>query len=208
MTGRFANVIVDISHEKVDRPFQYRIPEALRGELAVGMAVMIPFGAGNKRIKGYVMEITDRNDYDEQKLKEVDSIVEDGICAQADSIRLAWWIRENYGSTMIAALKTVLPVKRKVKQIVKKTIDCKVDAAVAVRKAEEYEAKHQRAKARLMRGLAAQPVLPQPLVTGKLNVTVQTIQALEKAGLLEVQAQDTYRSALPENLSVSAQGAW
>lgn len=208
MTGRFANVIVDISHEKVDRPFQYRIPEALRGELAVGMAVMIPFGAGNKRIKGYVMEITDRNDYDEQKLKEVDSIVEDGICAQADSIRLAWWIRENYGSTMIAALKTVLPVKRKVKQIVKKTIVCKVDAAVAVRKAEEYEAKHQRAKARLMRGLAAQPVLPQPLVTGKLNVTVQTIQALEKAGLLEVQAQDTYRSALPENLSVSAQGAW
>lgn len=51
MTGRFANVIVDISHEKVDRPFQYRIPEALRGELAVGMAVMIPFGAGNKRIR-------------------------------------------------------------------------------------------------------------------------------------------------------------
>ena len=72
---------------------------------------------------------------------------------------------------MIAALKTVLPVKRKVKQIVKKTIVCKVDAAAAVRKAEEYEAKHQRAKARLMRGLAAQPVLPQSLVTGKLNVT-------------------------------------
>ncbi len=208
MTGRFANVIVDISHEKVDRPFQYRIPDALRGELAVGMAVMIPFGAGNKRIKGYVMEITDRNDYDEQKLKAVDAIVEDGICAQADSIRLAWWIRENYGSTMIAALKTVLPVKRKVKQIVKKTIVCKVDAAAAVRKAEEYEAKHQRAKARLMRGLAAQPVLPQSLVTGKLNVTAQTIQALEKAGLLEVQAQDTYRSALPENLSASVQGAW
>lgn len=208
MTGRFANVIVDISHEKVDRPFQYRIPDALRGELAVGMAVMIPFGAGNKRIKGYVMEITDRNDYDEQKLKAVDAIVEDGICAQADSIRLAWWIRENYGSTMIAALKTVLPVKRKVKQIVKKTIVCKVDAAAAVLKAEEYEAKHQRAKARLMRGLAAQPVLPQSLVTGKLNVTAQTIQALEKAGLLEVQAQDTYRSALPENLSASAQGAW
>ena len=208
MTGRFANVIVDISHDKVDRPFQYRIPDALRGELAVGMAVMIPFGAGNKRIKGYVMEITDRNDYDEQKLKAVDAIVEDGICAQADSIRLAWWIRENYGSTMIAALKTVLPVKRKVKQIVKKTIVCKVDAAAAVRKAEEYEAKHQRAKARLMRGLAAQPVLPQSLVTGKLKVTAQTIQALEKAGLLEVQAQDTYRSALPENLSASVQGAW
>ncbi len=48
MTGRFANIIVDISHEKVDRPFQYRIPQALCGQLAVGMAVMIPFGRGNK----------------------------------------------------------------------------------------------------------------------------------------------------------------
>ena len=52
MTGRFANIIVDISHEKVDRPFQYRIPQALCGQLAVGMAVMIPFGRGNKLIGG------------------------------------------------------------------------------------------------------------------------------------------------------------
>ena len=59
MTGRFANIIVDISHEKVDRPFQYRIPEALKGQLEVGMAVMIPFGLGNQRMKGNDMEITD-----------------------------------------------------------------------------------------------------------------------------------------------------
>lgn len=204
MTGRFANIIVDISHENVDRPFQYRIPNALMGELEVGMAVMIPFGRANKRIKGYVMEITNRVDYDEMKLKEVDSIVKDGISAQADSIKLAWWIKENYGSTMIAALKTVLPVKKKIRQIVKKTIICKVDAVVAAQKAEEFEAKHQKAKARLMRELAAQPVLPQSLVTGKLNVTAQTIQALEKAGLLAVHVEDLYRSALPQNLSLSS----
>lgn len=212
MTGRFANIIVDISHEKVDRPFQYRIPDALMGELAVGMAVMIPFGLGNKRIRGYVMEITDRVDYDESKLKSVDSIVKDGISAQGDSIRLAWWIRENYGSTMIAALKTVLPVKKKIRQVVRKTIVCKVDADAASQKAEEFAAKHQRAKARLMRELAAQPALPQSLITGKLNVTSQTIQALEKAGLIEVQTEDVYRniykSALPEKLFSPSKGGW
>ena len=150
MTGRFANIIVDISHEKVDRPFQYRIPDALVGKLEVGMAVMIPFGLGNKRIRGYVMEITDRNDYDEDKLKMVDSIVEGGVSAQGDSLRLAWWIRENYGSTMIAALKTVLPVKKKVKPVVRKTIVRKTDSATAKMKAQEFESKHQVAKARLM----------------------------------------------------------
>ncbi len=201
MTGRFANIIVDISHEKVDRPFQYRIPEALKGQLEVGMAVMIPFGMGNKRIKGYVMEITDRAEYDEHKLKAVDSIVKDGVSAQSDSMKLAGWIRENYGSTMIAALKTVLPVKRKLKQVVRKTIVCKVDTDTAAASAEEFAKKHQNAKARLMHELARQPALPHTLVTGKLNVTAQTIQALEKAGFIEVQAEGTYRKVLPENIA-------
>ena len=201
MTGRFANIIVDISHEKVDRPFQYRIPEALKGQLEVGMAVMIPFGLGNKRIKGYVMEITDRAEYDEHKLKAVDSIVKDGVSAQSDSMKLAGWIRENYGSTMIAALKTVLPVKRKLKQVVRKTIVCKVDTDTAAASAEEFAQKHQNAKARLMHELARQPALPHTLVTGKLNVTAQTIQALEKAGFIEVQAEGTYRKVLPENIA-------
>ena len=201
MTGRFANIIVDISHEKVDRPFQYRIPEALKGQLEVGMAVMIPFGLGNKLIKGYVMEITDRAEYDEHKLKAVDSIVKDGVSAQSDSMKLAGWIRENYGSTMIAALKTVLPVKRKLKQVVRKTIVCKVDTDTAAASAEEFAQKHQNAKARLMHELARQPALPHTLVTGKLNVTAQTIQALEKAGFIEVQAEGTYRKVLPENIA-------
>lgn len=201
MTGRFANIIVDISHEKVDRFFQYRIPEALMGHLDVGMAVMIPFGMGNKQIKGYVMEITDRAEYDEHKLKAVDSIVKDGITAQSDSMKLAWWIRENYGSTMIAALKTVLPVKKKLKQVVRRTIVCKVDAKTAAAKADEFAKKHQSAKARLMQELASQSVLPHTLVTGKCNVTNKTIQALEKAGLIEVQAEDTYRKVLPENIA-------
>ena len=45
---KYANVIVDISHEKVDRIFQYRVPEALEERLEVGMQAEVPFGAGNR----------------------------------------------------------------------------------------------------------------------------------------------------------------
>ena len=197
MKGIFANIIVDISHEKVDRPFQYRVPDELTGKLAVGMSVMIPFGKGNKLIKGYIMEFTDIPEYEVSKLKYVDSMVEGGVSAQADSIRLAWWIKEHYGSTMIAALKTVLPVKQKMKQVVKKTICCLVDSDTAFAKSEEFEKKHQTAKARLMRELAEQPLLPQLLVTGKLNVTTQTIRSLEQAGLIKITEENVYRNALP-----------
>ena len=34
----YASIIVDISHEKVDRPFQYRIPSQLEGQIEVGNA--------------------------------------------------------------------------------------------------------------------------------------------------------------------------
>ena len=33
----FADVIVDIQHEKLDKIFQYRIPEAMEGKLEPGM---------------------------------------------------------------------------------------------------------------------------------------------------------------------------
>lgn len=201
MKGIYANIIVDISHEKVDRPFQYRVPDELIGQLEIGMSVMIPFGKANKLIKGYVMELTDTPEYEVSKIKQVDSVVEGGVSAQADSIKLAWWIKEHYGSTMIAALKTVLPVKQKMKQVVKKTVCCLVDSDTAFIKSEEFEKKHQTAKARLMRELSMQPTLPQLLVTGKLNVTTQTIRSLEQAGLVEVIEENVYRNALPDTTS-------
>lgn len=193
MTGRFANIIVDISHEKVDRPFQYLIPPQLQNVLEVGMSVMIPFGRGNKLIRGYVIELTDQAEYDVSRLKAVDSIVEGGVSAQADSIRLAYWLKEHYGSTMIAALKTVLPVKKKTKQVVKKTIHCKVDAETAYRHSVIFEAKHQTAKCRLMRELSQTSQLPYTLVTGKLNIAAVTIRSLADAGLIEVTEENVYR---------------
>ena len=193
MTGRFANIIVDISHEKVDRPFQYLIPPQLQNVLEVGMSVMIPFGRGNKLIRGYVIELTDQAEYDVSRLKAVDSIVEGGVSAQADSIRLAYWLKEHYGSTMIAALKTVLPVKKKTKQVVKKTIHCKVDAETAYRHSVIFEAKHQTAKCRLMRELSQTSQLPYTLVTGKLNIAAATIRSLVDAGLIEVTEENVYR---------------
>lgn len=35
----YADIIVDISHEKVDRSFQYKVPEELQYKLQVGMVV-------------------------------------------------------------------------------------------------------------------------------------------------------------------------
>ena len=48
----FADVIVDIQHEKLDKIFQYRIPGSMEGRLEPGMEVLVPFGKGNRQIRG------------------------------------------------------------------------------------------------------------------------------------------------------------
>ena len=110
--GRYANIIIDISHEKVDRPFQYKIPSEMYGILETGSSVMVPFGAASGLRQGYVIGITDRAEYPPEKMKEIDSIIKDALSIEADAVKLAAWIKRTYGSTMIAALKTVLPVKK------------------------------------------------------------------------------------------------
>lgn len=111
--AEYANVIVDISHEKLDKTFQYRVPQYLSDVIEPGTPVIVPFGA--RRIRGYVIELTDEAEYDPQKIKDIVSAAEGGIAIEAQLIALAAWMRRNYGGTMNHALKTVLPVKEKKK---------------------------------------------------------------------------------------------
>ena len=81
----FANIIVDITHEKLDKIFQYRVPSRLAGELSVGMEVFVPFGKWNRQTKGYVVGFSETCDYDLSKVKEIADISRDGIAIKLKS---------------------------------------------------------------------------------------------------------------------------
>ncbi len=192
--GRYANIIVDISHEKVDRPFQYKIPEKFQGKIAAGMCVQIPFGKGNCLRSGYVIEVTDKAEFPDEKQKEIVQIVAQGISVEADSIRLAAWMKETYGSTMIAALKTVLPVKKAMKHREKKKLRRLLTVEETRSVLGECIRKRQNAKARVLGELCREPVLPYELVTGKLNVSPATLRSLQEQGVLAIESESFYRN--------------
>lgn len=192
--GRYANVIVDISHEKVDRPFQYKIPDDLCVSLSPGSFVKVPFGTGNRMRQGYVVEITDQPQYPPEKLKEIAGLVKNGVSAESDAIKLAAFIKENYGSTMIAALKTVLPVKQSMKPKEKRKITRLASVDEITSLLGESIRKHQVAKARVMSELLKEPVLPYELVTGKLNVSSATLRSLENQRVLSIETENYYRN--------------
>lgn len=192
--GKFANIIIDISHEKVDRPFQYKIPPELQGRLEAGSCVMVPFGTGNRLRQGYVVEITDKAEYAIEKLKEINSILNDSVSVEADAVKLAAWMKRTYGSTMIAALKTVLPARQVMKPKEKKKITRLMTKEEVTSLLGECIRKNQSAKARLLSQLAAEPVLPYELVTRKLNISAATLRSLQGAGVLSVETESYYRN--------------
>ena len=195
-------MIVDISHEKVDRPFTYRIPEEIAQRLRPGMRVQIPFGAGNTLRTGYVTELVRETSYPADRLKQIAAILPGEEEPEQKMIALAAWMKEHYGSTMIQALKTVLPARRKVARKEKKEVCLALDSKEAAAALQECERKHQAAKARLMRELIKEPVLPWELVTKKLCIPASTLKSLETAGAIRVTKADCYRN--PVKLSPAA----
>ena len=113
MTKTYADIIVDITSEKLDRSFQYLVPQHLEGRLQPGMQVQVPFGNGGRMIKGYVIRVTDQPSFDVSRMKEIRGVETGSNSIESRLIALAAWMREQYGATMIQALKTVLPVKQK-----------------------------------------------------------------------------------------------
>lgn len=192
--GKYANIIIDISHEKVDRPFQYRIPDALLGALEIGMCVQIPFGSGNRIRQGYVIEVTDRAQFPEEKMKQIAGVVKGSVSVEADAIRLASWMRKTYGSTMIAALKTVLPVKKDMKLKEKKKIRRLFTEEETRAVLGEALRKHQNAKARVLQELCRERELPYELITGKLHVSAATLRSLAGQGVITIESENYYRN--------------
>lgn len=190
----FANIIVDITQEKLDKIFQYRVPSRLEGELSAGMEVLVPFGKGNRQTKGYVIGFAETCDYDLSKIKEIEEISRNGVAIEGRLIALAAWMKEHYGGTMIQALKMVLPIKQKEPEKVKKKIRLLLGEEEGRAKLDYYLAKNQRARARLLAALLDDPVLDYGLVNKKLNITLSVVRALESQGIVALETEKVFRN--------------
>ena len=189
--ANYAGVIVDISLEKLDRVFDYKIPVHLGNVIHPGVQVWIPFGMGNRRIKGFVVSLSDTCDYDACKVKEILGVCEGAIPVEGQLIELAAWMRERYGCTMNQAMKTVLPVKNKVKEQTKVAVSLLVDAAAI----GAYVTANKRCKARIrvLQMLQAKGTLEKEKLLEEAATTAATLKELQEAGMISLQSETIYR---------------
>ena len=195
MTYCYAQIIIDISHGRLDRPFTYRIPEALQNDLCLGSLVVVPFGKGDTKRKGYVIGFSNTCEYPDGKLKEIEAIASGGTDVTGDNaVRLALWMKQRYGSTMAVALRTVLTSRKQAKPCEHRSIHLLLSKDDAEKKRHEFAMKHQVARERLLRELMEAPDQPYSLIIQKLHVTAPVIAALKKQGILEVRTETFLRN--------------
>lgn len=192
----YADVIVDISHEKLDRSFQYLVPEELEEEIRVGMVAAVPFGQGNRERKGYIIGISGEPKYDREKMKSLLRLCSGEETTEAKLVALAAWMKERYGSTMVQALKTVLPVREKVAPREKRRLYLNVDREQAEALAENLESGRCRARARLVRALLEESPLDYTKASRELGTTANVLKPLLEQGAVRLEQDEVYRTPL------------
>ena len=118
----YADVIIDITNESLDRPFTYRVPDTL--SVCPGQMVKVPFGRTIR--KGYVIALKEKTTLEEGKIKEISQVVTGAMNIEAELLSLAIWMHEYYGCTLNRALSVVMPVKSRVQHKVERQITLKI----------------------------------------------------------------------------------
>ena len=102
-----ARVAVSSVPFAADKLYTYRIPDELAPEAASGKRVLIPFGRGNRRSEGFVLDIV--REEDKPAYKPIDAFLDEESLLDSRDIRLARWMKARYFCTYYDALKTLLP---------------------------------------------------------------------------------------------------
>ena len=192
----YADIIVDISHEKLDRSFQYKVPKELEEEIQVGMVVTIPFGNGNHERKGYVIGLSDKPVFDIARMKELRGICSSEETTEERLIALAAWMKNRYGSTMVQALKTVFPVREKVKAKEKRYVVLNIEEEAADKLASELERGRCKARARVLRALLTEKKLDYTRASKEIGMTASVLRPLIDQGVVQVTQDEVYRMAV------------
>lgn len=106
MSG-FAQVIVDLSAEAVDRQFTYAVPDGM--DVRPGQLVTVPFGA--RTLDGFVVSLSEDCDLAPEKVKPVLRVAREEPVVLPDLMALAEWMHLRYVCNLVDALRLMIPAE-------------------------------------------------------------------------------------------------
>ena len=187
----YCQVIVDIVHENVARPFTYLVPEGM--ELRPGQRVAVPFGRMEK--EGVVTALTEETDVSPEKLKAVIHPLEDYAAIPPELMLLAREMAEESHCPMAETLRLMMPAQMRGGRIHPKT-EKTACLAVSREEAEKAIEENKRGGKRneLLRLLSDGNPRPVRELEAHVKDPREALKKLHQDGLITLYDAETMRT--------------
>ncbi len=136
-----AKVMLTNAAYALSREFDYLIPDGLAKTAAVGMRVIVPFGARNASAEGLIVRLCDSSDV--KRLKPIQSIIGDGAACTEEQLELCRWMQNKY----------LCSFSQSYKQVRSPRASAKISLWVALRDGKLGEAKLTPTQEKIMQAL-------------------------------------------------------
>ena len=189
----FAEVIIDLVSNAVDRPFHYSVPPELQGKLLPGMKVSLPLG--NRRTEGYVLRLLEETPV--ESLRDIIAISDPEPVLTAEQIPLLHWLSNRYYCRLIDALNAMVPAAFRQGKRPKEPQVLKAAAG-----AEAVDLSRAPARREALQILLEQGPMPRKKLE-EMGVKGATIRTMEKVGLIEQVAAGQHFAAAEDKASAT-----
>ncbi|MDI6711327.1 MAG: primosomal protein N' [Bacillota bacterium] len=174
----FAKVIVDLPLIRVDRVYDYRIPEPLRGRVRPGVKVLVPFG--RRQLAGYVIGVAASAAV--VPVKDILDVLDEQPAFTAELYDLACWVARRYLCTVSEALRAVAAPGRNAAPLFRDEVYPNPSEDVDLGDLRRQSPK----QARVLELAASHPGLTRAELAARAEVSPGVVNRLMQKGLLSI----------------------
>jgi len=194
-----ARLAVSAATYPIDKPYDYKVPEKFLLKAVPGMRVLVPFGRGNRKSEGVILSLAPDSGY--EKLKSIDSLLDDSPVLSEENLRLALWMSDRFFCTVFDALRAMLPAGMWFKDGARRQGPGDKIVRTAVLNVHDEEAaelirqKQMNAprQAAILELLAKTGSMSVPEICHFTGASSASVKALEKLGILSIEEREVYR---------------
>ena len=189
----YCQVIVDIVHENVARPFTYRIPDGLN--LCRGQRVSVPFGHMQK--EGIVLSCSEETDVEEKKVREVTAALEPYAAIPPELMDLAEEMARRNHCPLAETLRLMLPAQMRggrIREKKEKWVSLIRSPQEAAGEAENSRKKRKLKRAELLELLESEGSAPVKALAERVRDPLDALRKLEADGWIQIRERESLRT--------------
>ncbi|MFP4199731.1 MAG: primosomal protein N', partial [Halanaerobium sp.] len=114
-------VVVDLPLKKINKEFDYLLPEKFSSKIEIGQLVKVPFG--RRKLTAFVVETKAESNVDKSKLKKIEALLYQESFFDKNLLDLFYWTAAYYHAYLAQVIKTALPPGISDQKIKKKKLE-------------------------------------------------------------------------------------